>query len=190
MDKSKLGQIFSIIEDNKQIIKLAGIITSIGLFLGGYLQNIIINGSIMLYLSYSSFKVLGALNDHPIERDLMVLLIKKWILFTCLMIVEHLTGFILHFPVIGLGYNISKLFFLVLLLQNSEHLTIVYDIVGQGFAVYEEQLDKYIELAEDQAKQFRIDNQTNIDQYNLYSWMNSLGGYIPWLSNSYNKKQE
>lgn len=192
MQSDKLGQLYSIFQDNKQIIKLGGIVTSIALFLCGYLQNLVINGSILLYLSYSSFKVLGAFHNHPTEIEILVLLLKKWILFACLMIFENMAGYLLKIPFIGLGYNIGKILFLMLLLQNSEHLTTVYDLVGQGFKTYEDKLDHYIDFAETQAQQFRIDHHKEINQYNIYGYFNSVVQYLPWVQQdkSLQKKME
>ena len=186
MHSDKLGKFYTILQDNRQLLKLCGIITSVALFLCGYLQNLIINGSILLYLSYNSFKVLSAYHNHPTETEIIVLLLKKWILFACLMIFEYMASVILKFSFVNLVYNICKLFFLVLLLQNSDHLTTIYDLVGQGFRAYEDKLDYCMTMAEDQAKQFRINHHQEIDQYNVYSYMNLVTSYLPWWRNEEN----
>jgi len=177
-----IGKAYSILNDNRNTIKLFLTALCITLFFSGYIQNILINTCIFGYLAFHTMKFLiGSSEEHNKEKNkqseqeqikLMTNLLKYWTSFSALIVAEYFLSLIFSFVFMSIFYNAIKVVGLIMLLQNSKNLLLIWSVcLVPLFNQYEQLMEQAFGFLEDQSKVFRETSNTKEVNYSVYTYI-------------------
>ena len=143
-----LGQVYTYLNANNNALKVTGCLFAVVLFLSGYIQHLLINTCIFGYLVFCTMKFLK--NADNLENcDEMIELLKYWTCFSVLIIVEYFFSLVFGGLLMTFLYSVLKVVGLVLLLQDNQLLTIIYDVVlCPVYDKHEQQMEKLFTMLE------------------------------------------
>ena len=153
-----LGKVYSILQDNRDTVKLFLTALCITLFLSGHIQNILINTCIFGYLGFNTIKFLkkSTPENQSTLIPLMIDLLKHWTCFSVLIVTEYFASSVFSFLFMSIFYNAIKVVGLIMLLRNSQNLLTIYDLcIVPLFNRYEQYIERAFEFLEIQSNNFR-----------------------------------
>lgn len=168
-----IGKAYSILHDNRNTIKLFLTALCITLFFSGYIQNILINTCIFGYLAFNTMKFLND-KDKPSEPEqikLMTDFLKAWTGFSALIVAEYFLSLVFSFVFMSIFYNAIKVVGLIMLLQNSNKILIIWSVLLVPlFNRYEHIMGQAFGFLEDQARNFKESNKKEVN-YSVYTYI-------------------
>ena len=157
--------VYKIYQDNNEYTTLLLSTGLLGLFFFGQLQNLLLNSLIVGILAHKSLILLTMKEENESGVDLATnsvyskIILKKYIIFTQIILVEQFLGWIWGAGFIILLLNIFKIACLLLTLQGDNSFLIVNDLViSPLFRKYENTLNKYVDKLRDRANELQHNN--------------------------------
>jgi len=169
-----LGKVYSILQDNRNTVKLFLTALCITLFFSGYIQNILINTCIFGYLGFNTIKFLkkSTPENQSTLIPLMIDLLKQWTCFSVLIVTEYFASSIFSFLFMSIFYNAIKVVGLIMLLQNSQNLLTIYNFgIVPLFNRYEQYIEQVFKFLESKSDNFREVSNTKEVNYSVYTYV-------------------
>ena len=168
--------LYKIYQDNSEYTTLLLSTGLLGLFFFGQLQNLLLNSLIVGILAHESLILLTMKEENESGVDLATnsvyskIILKKYIIFTQIILVEQFLGWIWGAGFIILLLNIFKIACLLLTLQGDNSFLIVNDrVISPLFRKYETTLNKYVDKLRDRANKLQHNNDKTVSSINSYN---------------------
>ena len=166
-----LGQVYTYLNANNNVLKAIGGVFAVVLFLNGYIQHLLVNTCIFGYLIFCTMKFLKNV-DNLENCDQMIELLKYWTCFSVLITVEYFFSLVFGGLLMTFLYSALKVVGLVLLLQDNQLLIMIYDIVlCPIYNKYEQQMQQLFTVLEDRANNFREVTDNKETDFSLYNYV-------------------
>lgn len=184
-----LGQIYTYLNANNNLLKGIGSVLAVVLFLNGYIQHLLVNTCIFGYLIFCTMKFLKNV-DNLENCEQMIELLKYWTCFSVLITVEYFFSLVFGGLIMTFLYSALKVVGLVLLLQDNQLLIMIYDIVlCPIYNKNEQQMQQLFTVLENKANNFREVTDNKETDFSLYSYVMPYVNIVySYVSN--NKKHE
>lgn len=178
-----LDKLFLILSDNSDNITLLTSLLVVACVLLGVSSTVLINIYFLVQISHTTVKVLSG-EQQSTEQH--VFLLKQWVVFASVMVLEYLLSILSGNIPSTLIYNMIKTGVLFTFLREDNRVIEFYDqVLTPSYLNYQVTLQKIAGIVFSQAEQYR---NTKSDDQN-YDMLSKIKSYMPHLFNTGKQKK-